>query len=281
MNIIIDSLLFSLIILFSIKLYIANKRFALFINRLFTHIEQAYRKNRMKSPDEIKSFLSIVACISIIIALIALWNGKNFFTAFAIAAFILIPGIPMYLKLIEHQQISEIQRVIEKIRDGSLSKAELIDIKQAIKDYYEQKYTPQDDLDETPLLLSKLTKLIKSIITVRLWPQALIPKITTIPLFSSFFYCSPYHVRFHRFTALCDSVQDHAFTRKFRLHIKEILVANDFFIIEFKDTKKHTKSRAKVLASKIEKEYGLAEGAIFVQENNEQIKFFIPSDSLN
>lgn len=277
MGIIINSLLFGILCLAIIRLYHSNDQFARFINLLFTNIEQTYPRIRAQHPKGLKGFLATGTLLSFIISLLAFSGEAYFWGAFIITLIVFVLVIPLYDETTKSNQRSNLEKLIESIEHGEITKLDLFRLKAAIKTLHMKRYSPRSTRGDQPKSISLMTKIIIALIYPKTWPRFFVPRITAIPLFSSFFYHSPYHTRYKKYWKLIRTYFDLVEYQPYRLHTKHILIDDAYLIIEFTDTKKHASERAQALATTLEEKQQLNKASIFVQTNNDQVKLFIPS----
>lgn len=276
----VNGILYGLIALFLIRLYVTHDQFARLINRLFTHIENSFFKFKTHCSGNIKSLIIPICGMVLIIAVIVFVGGYDPTTALALTALVMIPGIPFYYSAAEYQQQTDFDRFIDSIRTGSMSKTQFFRVKQAIKEFYAYQYAPKPPRGNQPALLDQLIKFIAHLVVPKSWPPVIIPQLTAIPIFSSFFYDSPYHARFNQYKTIIDYINDKADVHPFRLRPSHITLNESFMIIEFHPATKHALNRLTKLARTMEKDHHLTDGAIMVQETVDQYKLFIPAEIL-
>lgn len=276
----INGILFGLAILFLIRLYSSNDLFYRQVNLLFYRIQSAHFWFVQKSKCSRKWKLGIFFAFIIFGILSLAIFSEDIYYGILFLLLVFVPALYIYGEQVKAIQADPVDQMIDRINQGLVSKKDLDRLRQTIKHFYTLIYAPHQRDESPPGLLLQLFKGVYLLVHPRLWKIYYIPIITRYSLFSSFFYSSPFHARFGEYKRMVNSIFDNIGPHPYRLQSKEIRIDEDCLVFAFKKINEHDINRITSLARKLEMDHQLTKEAILVQENNDELKLFIPRAGL-
>lgn len=265
---IVDTTIFTLIILFGIYLYQENRKVKNAIYTYFAYYDRFFDYTKGLNIKNSFAGIGLVAAICLILL-------SETLTGALIVILLIIPMIPIVSEITEKNQKDKYDALIEDVALGNLKPSQIDDLKAALKAYYDRIYAPSGEMK--PNTLSNLIETLYILVHPRIWGNFLVPKITAIPLFEPYFYDHPYHTRFKSYNDVVTSITKVCHTSPYRLHLKEIMFDVELIFFEFIRYHPHDLDKAKRLARETEKKHNLDDGSIFVSEIDGLIKLSIPT----
>jgi hypothetical protein len=274
-RVLIEAVIFTVVVLMLLRLYLTFAPFEKSINWMFHWFERQYQQRKLTT------YVLLAMAVTLGMAIISGLLGQNGIIAWLIFSFLTVPAIPLIYRYTKRHERTALQMVKERLVEGLMAEREVFELKQALKGYYRKLQRPKEKASGLPTWVEKVLTGLLIMVMPKAWPRLIIPKITAIPWFNSWFYESAFHARFTRYHQIYHEVFDETLTHPYRLRSFQMTVDDVFMMIELPQSHKHDLMRLTSLARKLEDQFAIAKGDINVAENDGNIRLLIPRESVD